>query len=288
MLRRASPILLLLAMLPFLLVMGFYSRFVLTPLVWIYPRWGRPLLNETMRFWGSSVLRMGVWICGVDVRTSGYTPEPSRSFLVISNHQSIIDIVVLVWLFRVGHIKFVMKKELEWGIPNISPATRTARFAFLDRKAGGVAAEAPLRALARAVREEGTGCVIFPEGTRSRDGNLRTFKAAGTAILCHELDLDVVVVTLDGNRHAAKPAQMLANLPGLRIRVHVSEPAPLERFRADPRTAVEQVRAEMEANLAEFRSGDEPPPARASRGSTRRYSFRQCPSTHSPPSTVRW
>ena len=263
MLRRASPILFAIVLAVYVFVMGVYLRLLIMPMVWIYPRWGRPMLNGAARFWGTNVMRLGMLICGVRVDKSGFEPEAGRAYLVISNHQSIIDIVLLVWLFRRGHIKFVMKKELEWGIPNISPATRAARFAFLDRKAGGPAAEAPLAELAQVVREEGTGCVIFPEGTRSRDGNLRDFKAAGTAILARHLDLPVVVVTLDGTWRAAQPKQILRNLPGLRIRVHVDPPRPVEPFQREARATLDQLRETMARRITEFRGESADPAATA-------------------------
>jgi 1-acyl-sn-glycerol-3-phosphate acyltransferase len=212
-------------------------------------------------------MQLGMVITRVRLFRTGFEPEMGRSYMIISNHQSIIDIVVLVWLFRGNHIKFVMKKELQWGIPNVSPATRAARFAFLDREAGGHAAEQPLAEMARVVREEGTGVVIFPEGTRGRDGKVRRFKVGGTGILARHLDLPVVVVTLDGTWRAAQPRQMLRNLPGLEIRVHVEEPGSIEPFRRNAEEALAEVRSLMERRLAEMRAGSSRiPPQEAASG----------------------
>lgn len=250
---RLSPILLGLFLLLYVPAMGLVFRLVALPLCWLLPSVGVPFLNRVTRFWGVNLFRAGMLLAGVRVRVSGFEPEPGRPYLVISNHQSIVDIPLHFWLFRRTLLKFVMKKELRRGIPNVSPGTRAGHFAFLDRRAGVAEAERELTEFCRHVRAERTGAVIYPEGTRSRDGRLRPFKVAGVSILAQHLDYDVVVVTLDGTWRAATPRRLLSDLPGLEIAVRIEEPRPIEPFRTDPKAALAEVRALMERRLSELR-----------------------------------
>ncbi len=112
--------------------------------------------------------------------------------------------------------------------------------------------------MCRAIEEEAASCAIFPEGTRSRDGALRPFKAAGTALLTARLDLPVVVVTIDGTWPCGRPSDMLHHLAGLDIRVRIEPPRPMAELRSDPRAARAAIRALMERRLVEMRA--EPPP----------------------------
>lgn len=241
-----------LALIPYFGMIEIYLRLVLG-LNAVAPRIGRPRLHNLIRFWGTNFLRLGMLIAGPRVEKTGFEPEKDKPYLIISNHQSLIDIALLFWAFRKTHIKFVMKKELQHWIPNISPATRGAKFAFLDRKAGAKAAEAVMRPFAERLREENVGCVIFPEGTRSRTGDLRKFKVAGVKLLAEELDFEVLVVTIDNTWKAATAKHFVNGVHDLVMRIHIEEPRTVEAFRKDAMSAMNEVRELMRRRLAEFR-----------------------------------
>ena len=251
--RKISPILFGAALTPYFFVLALYLRTTVIPMIWLRPATGRRMLNKLIRFWGVNFMRMGTIITGVNFNVSGFKPEAGKPYFVLSNHQSIIDIAVLFWVFRDTHVKFVMKKELKWFIPNISPATRTARFAFLDRAAGARANEKILTDFADAVKEEGTGCIIFPGGTRSRDGRLRPFKRAGVMMIANQVDYDVLVVSMDGSWRAATPGDFYKNLPGLTINVHIEEPRPMNELRESSKSFLHEARETMRRRLEGFR-----------------------------------
>lgn len=251
--RKISPVIFGAALAPYFFVLALYLRTTVVPMLFIRERTGRRMLNSLVRFWGVNFFRMGAAINQINVQATGFKPEPGKSYLILSNHQSIIDIAVLFWVFRESHVKFVMKKELKWFIPNISPATRMARFAFLDRAAGAKANEKFLKDFASAVAEEGTGCVIFPEGTRSRDGKLRQFKRAGVMMLADNLDMEVLAVSLDGTWRAATPMDLYNYLPGLDIKIHIEEPRDVKELRENPKEFLHEVRETIRSRLEEFR-----------------------------------
>jgi 1-acyl-sn-glycerol-3-phosphate acyltransferase len=155
------------------------------------------LLEEDYRNWAAYVL--GVF--GVELRVEGRELVPKdedRKLVVVSNHQSQLDIPALVSALdtRVG---FVAKKELA-SIPLLSYWMRQVGCVFIDRSDRTGAH----RALEKAAESMGPHpLVVFPEGTRSKDGNLLPAKLGGfrLALLA---GAQVLPVLVQGTRDAAE------------------------------------------------------------------------------------
>jgi 1-acyl-sn-glycerol-3-phosphate acyltransferase len=102
--------------------------------------------------------------------------------IIISNHQSMWDIPPIIWHFRKMHPKFVSKIELGRGIPAISYNLRIGGSILIDRKN-------PEQALGEMIKfgkylvEYNRSGVIFPEGTRSKNGAPKTFHRKGLITL---------------------------------------------------------------------------------------------------------
>ncbi|SFR35414.1 1-acyl-sn-glycerol-3-phosphate acyltransferase [Robiginitalea myxolifaciens] len=105
--------------------------------------------------------------------------------IIVTNHQSMYDIPPIIWHLRKFHPKFVSKKELGKGIPSVSYNLRHGGSALIDRKDRKQAREA-LEALGRYIEETGRSAVIFPEGTRSRNGVPKPFKTYGLQLLMEQ------------------------------------------------------------------------------------------------------
>lgn len=103
--------------------------------------------------------------------------------LFVANHQSLYDIIGIIWFMRKFHPKFVSKKELSKGIPSISYNLRHGGSAVIDRKDPKQAIPA-IKSLGEYIELNKRSAVIFPEGTRSRDGKPKEFAATGLKILC--------------------------------------------------------------------------------------------------------
>lgn len=89
------------------------------------------------------------------------------SALIVANHQSLVDIPMLIYAFPGRSLRFVAKRELKFGLPAFSVALRKGRHALIERRGGMSANERRLRRLAREAAREGWCPVVFPEGTRS-------------------------------------------------------------------------------------------------------------------------
>jgi 1-acyl-sn-glycerol-3-phosphate acyltransferase len=117
--------------------------------------------------------RNALWAAGVPYRVVGLEAVAvDRPFVIASNHQSWFDIFLLAAALP-GSLRFVAKKELA-RVPLLGRAMRHAGHIFIDRQ-NRQAAFGAYEEAAAAIRE-GISAVVFPEGTRSRTGELLPFK----------------------------------------------------------------------------------------------------------------
>jgi len=103
--------------------------------------------------------------------------------IFVSNHQSMYDIIAMIWYLRRFHCKFVSKKELGKGIPSVSFNLRHGGSVLIDRKDPKQAIPA-IKGLGQYIEKNNRSAVIFPEGTRSKTGKPREFAQTGLKILC--------------------------------------------------------------------------------------------------------
>jgi 1-acyl-sn-glycerol-3-phosphate acyltransferase len=98
----------------------------------------------------------------------------------------------MIWYLRRFHAKFVSKKELGKGIPSVSYNLRHGGSVLIDRKDPKQAIPA-IKKLAEYIETHKRSAVIFPEGTRSKDGKPKEFAQSGLKILCKYAPSAVVV-----------------------------------------------------------------------------------------------
>lgn len=103
--------------------------------------------------------------------------------IFVANHQSLYDIVGIIWFLRKFHPKFVSKKELGKGIPSVSYNLRNGGSVLIDRKDPKQAIPV-IKGLAEYIEKNKRSAVIFPEGTRSKNGKPKEFQQSGLKILC--------------------------------------------------------------------------------------------------------
>ncbi len=122
-------------------------------------------------------------ILGTSFSVSGRENIPEDVPLIfVCNHQSMFDISPLSWFFRKHHPKFISKIELGKGIPSVSFNLNHGGSVLIDRKD----AKQSLRAIlgfGKYIEKNKFTAVIFPEGTRSKDGKSRAFKNNGLKML---------------------------------------------------------------------------------------------------------
>jgi 1-acyl-sn-glycerol-3-phosphate acyltransferase len=199
-----------------------------------------------------------VWafrICGTTVEVER-APEirPWSSYVLIANHQSLFDIPIFGSILFSNFPKYVSKRELARWIPSISYNLRRGGNAIIDRK-DRAQALAAIRALGRQLSERNVSAVIYPEGTRSRTGELGAFKPGGTLELLEAApEVPVVPVTID-NAWKLLRNNLLPVPFGTRVRVRIG--SPIARSPEEDRTVLlARVRGEIEGTLEDWRKAD--------------------------------
>lgn len=103
--------------------------------------------------------------------------------IFVANHQSLYDIIAIIWFLRRSHPKFVSKKELGRGVPSVSFNLRHGGSVLIDRKDPKQAIPT-IKKIADYIEKHNRSAVIFPEGTRSRNGQPKEFAQTGLKVLC--------------------------------------------------------------------------------------------------------
>jgi 1-acyl-sn-glycerol-3-phosphate acyltransferase len=124
--------------------------------------------------------------------TNPYNIKTNRPLIIVANHQSLNDISPLSWFLRKHHTKFISKIELGKGIPSVSYNLRHGGSVLIDRKNARQALPALMK-FGEYIEKNNYAAVIFPEGTRSKDGNPRKFQTRGLEILLKKIPSAIVV-----------------------------------------------------------------------------------------------
>ena len=164
-------------------VVFFLFLFIFHPLQWLglklFGYQGHKRVVDIMNWF----LMKTLLILGIPIRVKNEHVLPENTTIIfVANHQSMFDISPIIWAFRKHHPKFVSKKELGKGLPSISFNLRHGGAALIDRK-DGKKAILELGKFAKNINKKKWSAVIFPEGTRSRDGKPKTFAVNGLKML---------------------------------------------------------------------------------------------------------
>ncbi len=134
--------------------------------------WLQPVI-----FIGTSAVRLGRVILGIKLEVTGLEQiDPDTTYVIMPNHLSLMD-GPLMFIIYPRFMRVIAKQEL-FRVPVLAQAMRLAEFIPVDRKGQEAGKKAILRAV-QLIREKGHSFLIFPEGTRSRDGLLQKFRRGG-------------------------------------------------------------------------------------------------------------
>lgn len=153
-----------------------------------------------------------------------FKPIPSdKPVLFISNHQSMWDIPPIMWYYRKNRPKFVAKKELGRFVPSVSFYLRNADHLLIDRSKSENALS-KIEQFSDHLTERGYSIVVFPEGTRSKDGKVAYFKPKGIRTILEKMpDILVVPFAQHNTREIDNNGNFFKDV-GLRIKVEMLPP----------------------------------------------------------------
>jgi len=146
-----------------------------------------------------------------------------QSYVIIANHLSLYDIFVLYGWIGID-FRWIMKKELR-NVPGLGIACEKIGHIYVDRSSPTSALET-IRQTKLKVRE-GTSIIVFPEGTRSANGEMGEFKK-GAFKIAFDLNLPILPITLTGT-DTILPNHSLNLFPG-RANIKIHPPVPLENY----------------------------------------------------------
>ena len=122
-------------------------------------------------------------ILGATFHIKGMENIPdNQPLIIVANHQSLHDITTIIWFLRKTHPKFISKIELGKGIPSVSYNLRRGGSALIDRTDPKQALP-EIKKVAELINSNNYAVVIFPEGTRSKNGLPRPFASSGLKML---------------------------------------------------------------------------------------------------------
>jgi 1-acyl-sn-glycerol-3-phosphate acyltransferase len=162
------------------------------------------------------IVKTGVRAAGIRVEVSGLENIPAgRSCIFMCNHVSNLDPPVLLPVLP-GRSSVLLKKQL-MKIPILGTAMRLGKFVPVERGSRRDAAQASVEAAADALRS-GLHIVVFPEGTRSRDGRLAPFKK-GPFFLAQQTQAPIVPIALSGTQSMMHKGSVAITPGAARIQV---------------------------------------------------------------------
>ncbi len=171
-------------------------------------------LHHMAKFWA----RIHLMTSGIKVSVTGLENITSPPYIFMCNHQSALDIFSLFVALPV-QFKWVAKRELFF-IPFLGWAMKRAGYISLDRKHPREALKA-MDDAAKKIRG-GMNILIFPEGTRSKDGILLPFKKGVFAFVVRA-QVPVVPVGISGSSRLQPKGSFIPNKKGV-IYIRIGKP----------------------------------------------------------------
>lgn len=188
---------------PFSVLAYFWFLLFITifhPVQWVcFNLWGYQAHKKSVDVMNFFLIRTLYFLfTGFNVENKELIPA-GKPVIFVANHQGIFDIIGLAWLLRQFHPKFVSKIELGKGIPSVSYNLHHGGSVLIDRKDPRQALP-QLKKMGEYIQSHSRSTVIFPEGTRTRDGQPKEFAANGLKILCKSApEAYVVPVTINNS-----------------------------------------------------------------------------------------
>lgn len=233
-----------------LLVCDVVQRLIIAPLVRLLPSRRDRILAVWQQGIATVVLGLVRIVGGARIGDIPQLPSGS-GVLILMNHQSLLDIPLVVRSVRPGYPRIITRARYASGKPLISHMLKLYQYPLVNPRA---TVRADLERLARDAAESSVPMVIYPEGTRTRDGSLGRFRRTGLKALLGERSWEVWLVTVDGYWQCAKLDDFRESVSGIRGRMTADGPWTSPDAGADP-TELEAFIRDMEARMAHALDG---------------------------------
>jgi 1-acyl-sn-glycerol-3-phosphate acyltransferase len=238
------------------LLMSPVLRLVVVPGSWLFPRQRFLLVSAFMKSMCVvifALLRLG----GASVRRVGTLPTASP-ILVVANHQALLDICQITLLAQPRVPAFVTRRRYSRFVPLVSQCIRLLGSPIVDPKRDP---KGSVEAIRQGARELPHGLVLFAEGHRSQDGEIRPFRSAGLETILAERRTPVYLVLNEGVWRVRRFSDMLFRVAWIDAHSEVIGPFEPPTDAALLPEFIRKLRSTLVARLAEIRRQGLPPTA---------------------------
>jgi len=195
--------------------------------------------------------------CYMDFHFFGYNESKKilpEQYIILSNHQSLFDIPCYMKFLKEREVRFVAKDNLSRHIPLVSEMLRVQQHCMVPRKGSPMQAMKVIEDFGRRVIKTGQIPILFPEGTRTRDGNVGKFYSAGFRKLNESTGLPVVACALDGGYQIRDLNRIMTNLKNGSYRVKVLKVFDSPKTKEDEVYILEESRRLIQKQLEKWRA----------------------------------
>jgi len=231
------------------------QRLFIGPLVQVIPSGRKRVLGVWAQGMAWLTSRPLVILGGANIVRPPQVPfEPG--VLIVMNHQSLLDIPTVVSSVQRGYPLIVTRKRYGRWIPLISHMIRLYQYPVVDPAANRGDTQLMLDSLSEVARNAEVPVAIFPEGTRTKNGEIGRFKKRGLSLILGARSWKVYVFVGDGFWKYAKFKDFLDGIHEIDGQVALVDVLDWSDPSADPGPFIAEIRERMICHLAEMRGGD--------------------------------
>lgn len=212
--------------------------------------WSNYISTRCARLFFAILKKYRGFTLDMDEESKKNLPE---NFILLSNHQSLMDIVVYFNFFDGLRVRFVAKDSLE-KVPMVGKMLKSQGHCMIPRKGKNSVAMQRLDQFGERVEKNKFLPLIFPEGTRSRTGQLGKFYAAGFRRLSETVNLPVVVCALDGGWQLRDLKSLMSKLKKGVYHVKVLKVYDKPASKEDEKKIIEEAPLLIQKQLDEWRN----------------------------------
>jgi 1-acyl-sn-glycerol-3-phosphate acyltransferase len=235
--------------------MGLLQRLIIFPLAWLRPASAPRLFASWIRLQAWITLRLLRVLGGVRVKVEGHI-DP-QSCIVIMNHQSLIDIPIGLSIMPGPHPLIPGRRRYAKWIPGVSAYLRKAGNPLVSQRQEDRKADlAGMLDAARRVEAGDASLLIFPEGHRTRDGEILPFMPGGLHVVLNRAQVPVYCAVGDGMWKSRTLKDTFMHLADLRVTVRILGPFHPPADKTEIQGFVDRIRGEMMAALTDMRRAD--------------------------------
>ena len=236
------------------LVCDVVQRFIVWPWVKLRPSSRIPILGRWINAMAVVVTLPLRRIGGASMQFPSRIVPCEPGTLILMNHQSVLDIPLVVKSVAGGYPRIVTRARYRRFIPLISHMVRLYQYPTVDPTANPRDVLKMARAMAHEAGDSDVPIAIFPEGTRTKDGAIGSFRKRGLTKVLKARPWTGYVFVVDGYWKNTHVRDFLADLSGVDGRVEHAATLQWDDPNAEPAEFMDQIRDVMIDRLADMRS----------------------------------